>query len=137
MRLNASGNRVKLEHLKALDVDCQLFGTASHHYQLNPCLTDQQVELFEPEHQVSLPPEYRSFLLQGGNGGAGPDFGIPPLEGTCDNQWVQIGPLSNPFPLFETANPGEILHPEDLEEDDITPEILGKFEEVYAPFRTG
>lgn len=47
---------------------------------LGPRLTAKYIAAFENKHGVSLPSEYRDFLKFAGNGGAGADYGIIPLE---------------------------------------------------------
>jgi hypothetical protein len=51
----------------------------SHRYQLNRCLAETEILAFESHQRVSLPEDYRNFILQIGNGGAGPFYGIYPL----------------------------------------------------------
>ncbi len=77
-------------------------------YDLGPCLPETEVQAFEDQHQIRLPAEYRHFLLEVGNGGAGPLEGLLPLAKT-----IQLGPwqhrlnaslpmqqeLAKPFPL--------------------------------------
>jgi hypothetical protein len=61
---------------------------------------------FERTHQVRLPEDYRLFLREIGNGGAGPYYGMEPLESAaqgCD--------LRHPFPLVKAqsySSEGEI-----------------------------
>ncbi len=55
-------------------------GHHAHGYFLNPPVPEPIVASFERQHRVELPPEYRAFLTRMGNGGAGPFFGMLPLE---------------------------------------------------------
>ncbi len=44
---------------------------------LNHVLTETEVASFEKEHEISLPSDYRNFLLTVGNGGDGPpEYGL-------------------------------------------------------------
>ncbi|PKL77321.1 MAG: hypothetical protein CVV27_05830 [Candidatus Melainabacteria bacterium HGW-Melainabacteria-1] len=56
------------------------FNVSAHGYQLNPPLSEKELRSFEARHQVRLPEEYRNFLQHVGNGGAGPYYGLYPLE---------------------------------------------------------
>lgn len=69
-----------LEHLRMLDTSLNVFGAQTHQYQLLPVLTEAEVVLFERENHINLPLAYRDFLLKAGNGGAGPGYGLKPLE---------------------------------------------------------
>jgi len=44
------------------------FGSEAHHYLLNPPLVPSEVTAFEARYGLSLPGEYRSFLLEVGDG---------------------------------------------------------------------
>jgi hypothetical protein len=68
-----------LDRLRALDPDLQQFGALEHEYRLHPTLPEQALAAFEREHGLTLPTEYRLFLAQVGNGGAGPHYGLVPL----------------------------------------------------------
>jgi len=50
-----------------------------HQIQLNPPLSDQDIQFYEKENQATLPDEYRLFLNVIGNGGKGPYYGLYPL----------------------------------------------------------
>ncbi len=52
------------------------FGASAHRYRLNPPLTEREVSAFEAEHGIRLPASYRTFLLEIGDGGAGPSYGL-------------------------------------------------------------
>jgi hypothetical protein len=87
-------------------------GIESHGFRLNPPLTEREVQQFECSHNVLLPADYRFFLLQVGNGGAGPYHGLFKLgemdEGRGHVRWREdeglIGTLSAPFPHVEPWN---------------------------------
>ena len=56
------------------------------HIHLNPCLGEHEVESFEAQYNISLPEAYRRFLLEVGDGGAGPPYyGLVPLAETIIN----------------------------------------------------
>lgn len=78
--------RHKLPLAAAADPGRKVFGASSHRYQLGPPATEDMVREFEARHAIVLPPGYRRFLLEVGNGGAGteasgagPYYGIYPL----------------------------------------------------------
>jgi hypothetical protein len=61
-----------------------------------------EVRAFEQRHSVILPEEYRAFLLHAGNGGAGPSYGLFPLNETVISD--EDGYLARPFPYIEWWN---------------------------------
>jgi hypothetical protein len=75
--------------------------------------------------RVRLPADYRYFLTQVSNGGAGPGYGLFPV-GRCGDsakendpwdEWM-ISDLEAPFPLTEPWNlPEEALVPPDLDDE--------------------
>ena len=65
-------------------------GSDSHRYKLNEPLSESEVVAFERKHNIRLPEEYRQFLLKLGNGGAGPNHGILPLEQWNDALLMEI-----------------------------------------------
>lgn len=69
----------RLSRLAVTDVAKKHFGAGQHQYRFAPPLTEREVARFERKHRVRLPEEYRSFLLEVGNGGAGPGYGVFPL----------------------------------------------------------
>lgn len=89
----------KLGRIRERGLTC--FGSEKHGFRLNPVLAQPALEEFERQAGVRLPDGYREFLLEAGNGGAGPYYGLLPLEswnaaeseGTPD--W-----LSRPSPLI-------------------------------------
>jgi hypothetical protein len=82
------------EQLRHLDRRRVVFGAGRHGYRFNACLSLQQVEAFESSHGIVLPTPYRRFLTELGNGGAGPYYGILPLE-------LNLPELHQPFPFKE------------------------------------
>lgn len=63
-----------------VDRQRKVFGAERHKYQLNPTVSPEEVARFEAEYHVKLPKEYVFFLTQVGNGGAGPYYGLYPLQ---------------------------------------------------------
>lgn len=101
----------------------RVFGAEHHGFQLNPVLSESEVSAFEKSHSITLPRDYRQFLMDIGNGGAGPYYGVFPLgmmdHGHDLSLWKEgdgfIGNLSKPFPLKESWNDLSALPNPDLE----------------------
>lgn len=74
------GVRERVEALAALDAEPKVFGASGHRFRLHPVLPEAELAEFERTIGVRLPAEYRSFLLEVGAGGAGPDYGLERLE---------------------------------------------------------
>lgn len=94
-----------LARLRAADRAFALFGAETHSYQLHRVVPEEEVAKFEKDFEVALPDDYRQFLTEVGNGGAGPYYGVFAL-GEMDDGWtykfwkeqVDVGDLSKPFP---------------------------------------
>lgn len=99
----------KLEQLKVLDANLILFGASTHRYKLNPVVSKETILQFEKAHNVTLPIEYKMFLTEIGNGGAGPFYGLEPIENALfydldyKHQEMLLNP-SMPFLLTESWN---------------------------------
>ena len=101
--------RGKLAGLAAADPDLKLFGAGKHKYLLGPTLTEGEVKSIESRYGMKLPDDYRHFLLEMGDGGAGPYYGVQPLadaikySGTADNPFIlsKRFPLNKPLLLFD------------------------------------
>ena len=72
--------REKLEALRQKPGTADWFGANQHRFLLNPPLPEGEVAAFETRHSISLPEDYRQFLLLAGNGGVGPYDGLDPLS---------------------------------------------------------
>ncbi|GHG63774.1 SMI1/KNR4 family protein [Streptomyces griseocarneus] len=55
-------------------------GAERHQFRLGACIKPVQADAFEREHRIQLPVAYREFLVQLGGSGAGPFYGLLPLE---------------------------------------------------------
>jgi HEAT repeat protein len=76
------------------------FGSEHHRFRLNRPIWEWTVRRFERQHCVRLPEDYRAFLRLAGNGGAGPYYGLLPLEKWDDAVLEsQAGYLARPSPL--------------------------------------
>ena len=95
MRIDARAILSKLKRLRESDRGCELFGAAEHRYQLAGVASERTVRAFETRYGLTLPEDYRSFLLEVGNGGAGPCYGLLPFAsfGT-----YKVGDLREQFP---------------------------------------
>ncbi len=69
-----------MNQLKSLDKGFQIFGTSSHKYKFNNPISKKELEEFENYYDIILPEEYREFICELGNGGAGPYYGIKKLQ---------------------------------------------------------
>ncbi len=90
--------------------NAKVFGANEHGFRLAPAMPEASVYEFERVHGVSLPSDFRQFLIYVGNGGAGPFYGIFPL-GKIDGPfgfeaWPDelVGILSEPFPFEDDWN---------------------------------
>lgn len=63
-----------------VDPERKVFGANSHQYKLNPVLSLEAVQAYQKKYNIDLPSEYVFFITQVGNGGAGPYYGIYPLD---------------------------------------------------------
>jgi hypothetical protein len=68
------------ERLAELDQRRVVFGAGRHQYAFASPLPESAIVSFEQRCAVVLPAPYRAFLTQLGNGGAGPYYGILPLN---------------------------------------------------------
>jgi hypothetical protein len=66
----------KLTALANRDPKYQLFGASYHRYELRPPIPETRLSAMEREYGARLPEEYRHFLVNLGNGGAGPYYGL-------------------------------------------------------------
>jgi len=82
----------------------------------------------EAKYHCNFPEEYREFITQLGNGGAGPFYGLFPIEvedhnhGYCS--WEEgglINDLSKPFPFSAEWNLGEEFWEAEPDPDENTP----------------
>lgn len=110
MPWDATAIHARLAAVRAADPDLELFGASRHRHRLGPALAGETVAAFEARHGVTLPMNYRSFLLQVGDGGAGPHYGLFPLngDGMSDLERRERSLpeyLSTPFPHTEEWNP--------------------------------
>ncbi len=99
----------KLDRLKKLDRSLHAFGAEKHKYKLNKIKSERELTNFEKEHKITLPTGYREFIKQIGNGGAGPYFGLEPIENGiyADLDYKNadhLNDLSKPFPHTQHWN---------------------------------
>ncbi|MYV38419.1 SMI1/KNR4 family protein [Streptomyces sp. SID1328] len=109
----------RLRAASALDGAMERFGADTHRYRLRPPLPEPEIRAFETIHGIGLPPQYRSFVAEVGDGPAGPAHGLLPLitprpeadgDWAVDDEWARDrlpGRLASPFPLTEPA-PGRL-----------------------------
>jgi len=88
-----------VEELRSLDPEFRVFGSEKkgsgwgHGYQFNPVIEERLLGSLEHKYGVQLPPDYREFLTQVGDGGSGPYYGIKTLA-----EAAQYTSPSQPFP---------------------------------------
>lgn len=88
------------------------FGAESHGWKVRKRLSAGKLAAFEAEHGVTLPADYRRFLVEIGNGGAGPYYGVPKLTQADDAS--PLDRLGEPCPL----TPGAVCPPAPDDETD-------------------
>ncbi len=70
-----------LDKAREIDSKLEMFGAEKHRYKLNPPVPEAFVRDVEKKCGFTLPNDYRRFITQVGDGGAGPDYGIDPFRG--------------------------------------------------------
>jgi hypothetical protein len=107
----------------------ELFGAEVHQYRLNPCLSEAEVARFERSWGIVMPKEYRWFLMNVGNGGAGPGYGLFRLGcfGRASQKSCKIiaANLARPFPHTHVWNVAGWPKATD------DPEVWRRFESAY------
>jgi hypothetical protein len=90
-----------LGELDRRDRQRRVFGSGSHQYKLNPPLEVSVVEAFEERHGIALPGDYRLFITEISNGGAGPAYGVLPFgKDDDDRDWEGGGLVGDPSKPF-------------------------------------
>jgi SMI1/KNR4 family protein SUKH-1 len=72
--------REAVRALAADDPALRRFGAAHHRYQLTAPLDDDALDALERQLGVELPDELRAFAAEAGAGGAGPYYGLVPID---------------------------------------------------------
>ncbi|WP_306332985.1 SMI1/KNR4 family protein [Streptomyces sp. KL118A] len=80
------------------------FKEYGHRFELRPVLTEEQVDAVERRRGGTFPAEYRSFLMEVGAGGAGPDYGVFTVEPPETETETEFEPDSG-----VTSEPGRAL----------------------------
>ncbi|MFK7905348.1 MAG: DUF4844 domain-containing protein [Chitinophagales bacterium] len=106
----------KIEILKHLDKRFEIFGASSHKYEFNRTISIEELNHFEEKYKVTLPEDYKAFLNEVGNGGAGPYYGIYPLK-------KDLGGVENKFELLQFDFPHK-------EEWNLSEKFFTKFDEI-------
>jgi hypothetical protein len=87
----------RLTELRARDPKLQVFGATGHRYMVRPA-DELTVARFEQRHRARLPEPFRRLLLEVTDGGAGPGYGMFPLDRATDDDVAEdLSLLGQPF----------------------------------------
>jgi len=114
----------KLENKRKLDPDCTAYGVLHHKYKLLPPIKQKNLEKLEQKFKVELPADYREFLLNIANGGAGPGHGLLPLKIALT--------YDDPVPITGSIN-DEFIPPKELFDENSIESGLLKISELAFP----
>ena len=110
MRLDVPKIVDGLRFLGEADRKRAIFGANGHEYKLRPCLLEGKIVEFEVRYSIRLPDDYRRFLMEVGNGGAGPYYGIHGLDELDETREDYWNDLSKPFPYrHQYEGPPDLL----------------------------
>jgi hypothetical protein len=100
-----------LKKLDFKDVSRSVFYSEVHDYKLQPPIDKKLVFDFESATNIILPLDYRYFITEIGNGGAGPNYGLYPFQldrfGNEPAEWTrnfEVEVLAKPFPHRDSWN---------------------------------
>lgn len=123
----------KVDLLRRLDKNLDIFGSSTHNYILNPTLTEKQLKEYEKKYTLDIPFEYREFLNKIGNGGCGGFYGLLSLE---DNEDIKVHPEKefkftddkslNLMKIIDSISEKIDINTFEDEEDEIYEEIMSK-----------
>lgn len=66
----------KIKELSFIDKKFSVFGSSKHQYKFNKVLTEKELTNIENLNNIILPKDYKDFLIEVGNGGAGRGYGL-------------------------------------------------------------
>lgn len=89
-----------LKKLNEYDRDRRLFGARLHKYELGAPLSENDLSELEGKFDFSIPPDYRLFLREVGNKGAGPFLGLEDVR-DCLHQFLNSNWI---FPFASEAD---------------------------------
>ncbi|MGW0697968.1 SMI1/KNR4 family protein [Streptomyces sp. NPDC002867] len=105
----------------------QVFGFHGHEFRLEDPLAPEELASLEARLGVRLPEDYREFLLRVGAGGAGPAYGVFPVQRGEEGEWEWDGDggdmaspdrMAEPFPVDRPEEALAAHESECPEEDD-------------------
>ncbi|WP_198088133.1 SMI1/KNR4 family protein [Variovorax sp. E3] len=121
-RIRSELDRLKAADLKTTIVDlgdrevvgyrCRIHGAAVHRYELVAPVNPDALATFENHLGTRLPPEYREWITQVSDGGAGPMLGVFPLAKEAEDAAVDHA-ADFPFTAAHPCAPA----PEDSDEE--------------------
>lgn len=116
-KLNSIKHKINL--LKKLDRNYTLFGAQKHQYKINQPISKEYIERFEATHNIKLPQDYIDFLTIIGNGGAGPYYGLEPIQNSLYNDLdFKRRPLLDPGKPFLFTEPWNLEFQPTVDEDE-------------------
>jgi hypothetical protein len=126
-----------LRFLREADRNLAVFGANGHNYKLRPCVDEVKVVEFECRYSVRLPDDYRRFLIELGNGGAGPYYGILGLDELYETREDYWNDLSKPFSYrHQWIGPPDLLKaineedPNEVDDEDRRGKLIDQYWQV-------
>ncbi|RZL50652.1 MAG: SMI1/KNR4 family protein [Pedobacter sp.] len=131
--------KLKLGQLKEFDKKLTLFGSEKHKYNFGIPLTSEVIREFETRHNIKLPIEFVDFYTTFGNGGAGPFYGLEPLENVLfdDLDYKRKDNLLNPSKPFPHTKPWNVEFTSTVSEDDDEEEYERQYFEFSKDLMNG
>lgn len=124
----------KLERLKNLDKAFSVFGSSKHQYILGSKVKSTSIKDFEKKYNIILPSGFKTFLQEIGNGGAGPYYGLEPIENILftdlDYKTGKLNP-SEPFQFTQKWNMDFTPSVSEEKNQEKYEEELEQFEQFY------
>jgi hypothetical protein len=107
VRVEERVDRVATKLRSAARRDVRPFGAEAHRFRLLPPVADLEIRTFEARYGISLPAEYRAFLMRVGRGGAGPAYGLIDFNEAAHYEREDLPDdiVGSTFSLTEPYNP--------------------------------